>query len=388
MLPGLLPPVFRCMAAILLPATTSGWPTQNRLTNCPVVTGMTHSTCGVVAWLVPGEWTITRLLTVMVVFLATASAVWAIFAARYGTSVSGKRSDQCGIMPSHLLAALAAALFGLVVTVYVVNDLLNRPHHDPQPLDWLALATTCVAITVHLWDATARFPLWGLYAVGFMLDGMLLVQRDLSPGRFFVWTGTCELTGLLLVAAQLGWTWQRLPVIAAVLKIPGGADRWRGQWFCWTQAVLAAVAVLLIAWILLDPSCDDMGEGKALFGLSGHWASCPAGLMLLGMSILMAWQTRGRWRGGWQYAAMCAGILFTSSIGWARINSTFPEAWSKRILDLLVSASMMTLLTRFGLARVLPWSGDWITRARRAAPVFGSAALLLAIVALIQWAAS
>ena len=178
-------------------------------------------------WLVPGEWTITRLLTVVVIFLATGSAVWAIIAARSGTSVSCEGSDQRCIMPSHLLAALAATLLGLVVGNYVVIDVIDLPHHDLQLLDWLALASTCAAIVIHLWDPTARFPLWGLYAVGFMLDGMLLVHRDLSPGRFFVWTGVCELTGFLLVAALLGWSWQRFPVVAAVLKIPGGANRWR-----------------------------------------------------------------------------------------------------------------------------------------------------------------
>jgi hypothetical protein len=44
---------------------------------------------------------------------------------------------------------------------------------------------------------------------------------------------------------------------------------------------------------------------------------------------------------------------------------------------------MMTLLTRVGLARVLPRSGDWITRARRAAPVFGGLALLMLAVVVV-----
>ena len=50
----------------------------------------------------------------------------------------------------------------------------------------------------------------------------------------------------------------------------------------------------------------------------------------------------------------------------------------------MISAAMMTLLTGFGLPQVLPGSGDWIARARRAAFVFGGLASLLAVTALIQ----
>jgi hypothetical protein len=43
---------------------------------------------------------------------------------------------------------------------------------------------------------------------------------------------------------------------------------------------------------------------------------------------------------------------------------------------------MMTLMTGFGLGRVLPRHSDWIPRGRRAMPVFGIlAAVLLAMLA-------
>jgi hypothetical protein len=264
--------------------------------------------------------------------------------------------------------------------------LAGLPHQDLQPLDGLALTATCVVVLMHFWDPAARFPAAGLYVTGLMLVGMLLVHRDLSPGRVFVWTGLCEVTGFVLVAALWGWMWQRFPGVVAACRIPRDAARWPRPWFCWSQAAWASLAVLLIIWILLDSSFHDIGQGKALLGLSGQMVSYPAALMLVGTAILMAWQTHGMWRGGWQYAAMAAGVLFTSSIGWARVDLTSAGLWPQRVLDLWVSVVMMTLLTRFGLARVLPASGDWIPRARRAAPVFAGVAVLLAVVILVQWA--
>ena len=221
-----------------------------------------------------------------------------------------------------------------------------------------------------------------------MLLGLLLIYRDLSPGRFVIWTGICEWTGFLLVAALLGWALQRFPAVATRLQIPGGTRHGSGPWFCWAQAGLSAVSVALIGWILLDPAFDALGQGTALFGLSGRLTSCPAALMLLGTTILMAWQTRGGWRGTWQYATLAAAVLLTSSIGWARLDPASEAPWFRRATSVFVSVSMMTLLTSVGLARVLPHSGDWLIRARRATPVFGGLALLLAAIILIRWMAS
>jgi hypothetical protein len=237
-------------------------------------------------------------------------------------------------------------------------------------------------------DSSAQVAAAGLYAAGLVVVGMALVYRDLPSPRVFVWTGICELTGFVLVAAVAGWMWRRFSGVALSGRAQVHADRAPPGWFCWSQAGLAAVAASLILWILLDAAFYDIGEGRALFGLAGHMAACPAALMLVGTTIVMAWQTRGRWRGAWQYAALGAGVLFTSSIGWARIDPLSDAAWPRRVAYLWSSVLMMTLLTCFGLARVLPASGDWITRGRRAWPVFAAAAVVLGVVLVMHWARS
>jgi hypothetical protein len=76
---------------------------------------------------------------------------------------------------------------------------------------------------------------------------------------------------------------------------------------------------------------------------------------------------------------MAAGILFTSSLGWVRLENPAlggEPLWLACSKNLTISLAMMTLLTRFGLARVLPGSGNWIIRARQAAPILGGLALL------------
>ena len=107
--------------------------------------------------------------------------------------------------------------------------------------------------------------------------------------------------------------------------------------------------------------------------------------MLVGATILMAWQTRGVWRSRWQYAALAAGVLLTSSLGWAQrdaaaVASAAYAAWFWPARNLLLSASMMTLMSGLGLALVSPRGSEWTARGRRAMPFFGSLSLLLLLI--------
>jgi hypothetical protein len=127
-----------------------------------------------------------------------------------------------------------------------------------------------------------------------------------------------------------------------------------------------------------------MGKGIALLGLAGHRAANPAALMLLGATMLMAWQSSEPWRGRWQYAAFGAGLLFTTSLSWAGIEPGTADTWHRRVVALLISTAMMTLLSRFGLARAIPRAGDWLVRARRASLLFATTATVMAVLALLH----
>ena len=90
-----------------------------------------------------------------------------------------------------------------------------------------------------------------------------------------------------------------------------------------------------------------------------------AALMLVGVTVLMAWQTRDSARAAWQYAAMAAGVLLSSALGWALLDShsgtpTGDAPWLHRGVSLMVSSAMMTLLAGFGLGQILPSGSDWV----------------------------
>jgi hypothetical protein len=224
-----------------------------------------------------------------------------------------------------------------------------------------------------------------LYVAGLALVGALRLRQDLGPARFVIWGGICEWTGFVLVAALAGWAVQRRPQRGSSVTRADQSLRATEPWFCRMQACLAAVSAAMIIWILVDPAFAALGHDVALFGLAGRLTTCPAALMLVGATILMAWQTRAPWRGVWQYAALGAAVLFSTSVGWARLDPAADALWYQRSKYVLISVSMMTLLTWFGLARVLPHSGDWITRARRVAPLFASLAALVLLLVIVRW---
>jgi hypothetical protein len=293
-------------------------------------------------------------------------------------TIAGRR-----IVFAHLAAKGAVALLGLVVAVGVAHRLGDLPYLGLQRIDWFAWAASVAAITACLWDRTARFPLAAFYVLAWLLLAMGQIARGASPGTHYVWMGLAEWAALLLITALIGWS-VRWPRVAAVLRIPVGGHRWSDRWFLRAQALLAAVVAGLAVWISTDFSFDGMGIGTAVFGLEGRACACPSALMLVGASIAMAWQSTGWRRSAWQFAAMAAGVLFTTSIGWSRIDVATELPWYHRSVNLMISTFMMSLMTWIGLPRVLPRTNAWVSNGRRAAPVFASIAFVLATVVLIH----
>jgi hypothetical protein len=337
-------------------------------------------------WFSSNDQDFVALLQLVATCLAVGAAFRSLSVVRASGSGSGRWERRSHF--AHPATGLAVGIFGLAVAIRVVVDLADLPRAPTTIWDGAAVVATVAALIIQLWDRRAKFTLRGLYVVGLGIVGLLLVLRDLSPGTYFVWTGICELTGFVLVAALVGWATSRRRTLARRLRIPDPERFGDGHWFCIWQAVLAGLSLLLILWIALDARFDGLGKDHALFGLAGRLASCPAALILLGGTIVMAWQTAGRWRSVWQYASFAAGVLFTTVIGWSRIGHTSASFWIQRCNNLVITSAMMALLTRFGLARILPHSGDWLERARRAAPVFALLAVLTLLIALSwRWSA-
>ncbi len=235
------------------------------------------------------------------------------------------------------------------------------------------------AVVIWLWDRAASFRFVATYGLAWLLLALAQVARGSSSVRVYIWSGLAEWAGLLLVTAIAGWLIRR-PRVGEQPAVLAGGDRW----FLTAQALLMAATALLAAWVSTDFSFDGVGADKALFGLAGRSCACPSALMLLGASILMAWLSSGGWRTAWQFAAMATGVLFTASIGWARIDAATEAPGREWRTVLMISTAMMTMMTWFGLARGLPKESDWITRGRQAAPVFAGVALSLLAVWMME----
>jgi len=385
--------VWFCLGAVLLASVVTGaaalW---RRQAACVFVSGLLLNVIGTIAWTVWGPGTVAALIEINAISLAVGSAVWMLLGAVHPSGVPHADFGRRQLVFSHLAVKFAVGLMGLAVFIGVAREVMNLPQAEPQPLDWIALAATVGAVAICLWDRTARFPLAGLFALGLVAIGLEQIER-FSPGRFFVWACGAEYAGFAYVTALIGWSLPRFRRVGEVLRIPDDPTRWSQRWFLRAQASIVSLTAMLTTWISIDFSFDGLGEGVALFGWTGRMSACPTALMLVGATAAMAWQTTGVSRARWQYAALATGLLCTSSLGWARIDAASGTVagnalWLQRSVNLLVTASMMTLFTRFGIARIVSRKSDWITRGRRAMPAFGGLALLmLAIVLLLTTAA-
>lgn len=375
---------FSLAAAFAISALAGFWAVRRQQAALVFVSGLLLNVAGALVWWYWPSAAVNELWGIQILCLALGSAIWTLIDAVHPGRVRHVELGRRRWVFAHLAIQAAVALLTFRVACRLTGAMLDRPPMALGPLDWSALLAASLAAMLFLRDRAAAFSPTGLYVLGLTSLGMGEVQRGFAPAQFFLWGVACDLAGFVLVAALLGWVLPRLRPIAVKLRIPAPLGRHSADWFHSLQALLALAVAGLTVYIAIDFSFDNMGKGVALFGLAGRWAACPAALMLVGTTILMAWQSRGRWRAGWQYGAMVAGMLFTSSLGWAALAATTPAPWHHRSVNLLVSASMMTLLTSVGLARVLPGQSDWIQRGRWAMPAFGGLALSLLAIVIAQ----
>jgi hypothetical protein len=349
------------------------------------VSGLLLNAAGTVAWIAWRPGGILVLVDINVLCLTGASIVWTLLHIIYPQNVPHFRLNNKALPFAHLALGSALSILGVLAPIVVTLDLMQLNHQVVTSLGWYALAATAAAAVLCIWDRTARLPLFGLYVLGLIALSMMWDYLQESP-RMLCWRSGSDLAGFVLVAAIAGWLLPKARWICRRLWIPDDADRWAGQWFMQLQVLLVAAATALNVWIVLDFGFDGLGKGIALFGLSGRLSAITSVLMVLGASIVMAWQAKPSWRIQWQYAAFVVGLLFLSSLRWAGIDPASAGLWLHRSVVLLVSAAMMTLLCSFGLRKFIFSKSDWIIAGQRMAPFFGGLTILmLALVLGQEW---
>ena len=204
-----------------------------------------------------------------------------------------------------------------------------------------------------------------------------------------VWTGICEWTGFLLVAALAGWVLRRYPAVAA-----GTAETPQRRHGAVRLVLLGAsvsgggMSAGVIVWILLDPAFERLGHGHRVVGFVGTTDKLPRGTDAPGDDDRDGLADGAADGAGWQYAALAAAVLLTSS---DRLGSPGPGCRLALVASRHLragSVSMMTLLTGFGLARVLPQQWRLARPCHAPRPCSAALALLLAVIILIRWLTS
>jgi hypothetical protein len=143
-----------------------------------------------------------------------------------------------------LATAAAACLLAAVAVVGVFHGIRGLPQPRIGIWHWTALAVTGAAVTLRLGDRRARLPAAGVYGFTLIALAWMWIEREFTPGLFFLWGGLGELAGFALLAALVGWALPRIArrfSVTCFLEVPrpvvedlvrsGSADPDRGDRF-------------------------------------------------------------------------------------------------------------------------------------------------------------
>jgi hypothetical protein len=338
---------------------------------------------GTIAWTIWRPGGVTALVDINVLCFAAASIVCTLFQIACPQSFPPLQCIKMSWSFAQLAVGLASAALGVLSVFFVTSDLMQIGHEPITPLFWYALAATAIAIALFLWDRTSPNPFFVLYVLGLIALGMEWDYWQ-EPPRMMCWRAGADAAEFILIAAIIGYLLPKIRWICTRLQIPDYPERWPARWFMRSQMFAASAVAALNVWIALDFGFDGLGKGIALFGMSGRLLGITNILMILGASIVMAWQASHKWRIRWQYASFITGLLFLCTLRWAGINPTQPNLWLHRTIVLLISSAMLTLLCSFGLRKVISKQSDWIPAGRRMIPYFAGLAIFALFLVLIQ----
>ncbi len=360
---------------LLLTIALIGTATGERSGGYALASCLVVNLVGLVIWQIPGPLDWHGLLLSQALALAATAAFWTALKLALPKRTPSLSFGDVELAPSHLVVLAAVSLMLVLVTVGAVGNIFIDYRVPVGQLDGICLLVVAAAVVFCLWDSSARFPLAALYFLGLAAEGLWLRYREMGP-REYLWNLAPEVGGVMIVAGILGWWFSRMGRVWRALGILN-EERWSADWFHLCQAFFGVIVASLAFWVAFDVQNDGVGTETALFDFHGRRTGPPTSLILLGVAITMAWQAQGSRRRVWQTAAFGAGFLLNLTLGLASLDATVgaPAAmapWLNRCAILVTGAAMLTLLSHFGLKRVLPRSGDWLAVGSDVAPVFGA----------------
>ena len=345
------------------------------------LSGLLVNVAATVAWVTWGPDTWTACLKVQSLGLAIGSIAWSLVELIGRREVSSIDVEDRRLPFAHLGGMGAVAAMVPVVIAAVLEGLLGMPrNHDvvcmSDRLSWVTFAALAIAMTIALWDRTARFPLAGLYATGLMATTAAICTVAPTP-LFLYWLGGLMLGAFVLVTAVLARLLPHLAPWVRKIGIVHAPGRWPSSWFPVVQGALGVIGGLLATWIAIDPRFQA-GIPHAVAGLLHlPWLAAYAAqfrmagpaiaAMLAAASLLMAGYGEDVWRKAWQQATFGAGALTLAAAGWAWLPADIAIPWAHRTVILFVAATAATVAAMGIMSWRILVESTWRPAARRAA---------------------
>ncbi|HEY5313627.1 MAG TPA: hypothetical protein VIK18_13960, partial [Pirellulales bacterium] len=293
--------------------------------------------------------TLLSLLEVNAMALALPAVVWLIVDLRFAAR---RASSQFAAM-HNVAAAGALAALAAVTTISLAADLDGTPLPASPLLNWLTVAAVALAIVACLWDSRARWPIAGLYVLGFVSLAVVVDGCNLSP-RWLVWTGMMLAAAYSLVTSYLWSRRHGLLAIADRLAIP----RREGPAFSGLAWIVPANWLLAVAVMIACFGVELTFPERPLRLLSGNAAILQA--------IAVGMLARGRRRSQLRDASLAFAVLGAVAWGWAWIDPASPARLLDRAVVVTVALAVMSVAYGLG-SKFLPLSA-WTHGARRMLP--------------------
>ena len=253
---------------------------------------------------------------------------------------------------------VAAILSIVSLALFVLASFLVEPIRSPVLLNFdlvrVAFASILALIVACLWDRHARYTVVGLYILGLIAVAITIQTIDFARGH--AWTIAMLLTAYTLFTAFLWRRRNEIIDIARQIGIMPRLDREASElhWFS-AFSVLAITAIGVLAFAINVTAVD--------FELRVETA-----LAFLAQTLLLIVLAEGKWKEGWQRAALAVFVIGVVLFGWSWLTPRVNATWLNRSVILMVVTFGVTAFYGLLLDKVKARLPEWTNAARACVP--------------------
>lgn len=254
----------------------------------------------------------------------------------------------------HLVAVFSLSFLALLVVASFIiepwqTSLLPIPVSGPAFWSVVALMVAC------LWDRSAKYAVFGLYALGLIAGGIVLDLANVS-GLNLAWAVTMLLGAYTLICALL---WRRragLIAFADRIGIPRRLEPESSELEWFVVVTVLAVQTIATITVLLN------------FSLLEFEARASAALVLIAQFLTFSVLAEGRWQQLWRRAALGVLTFGLVLLGWSALTPGIDATWLNRSVILMVLVFGLTAVYALFLDKAKALFSEWTSAAKTCVP--------------------